>query len=295
MPTEHWRIGDVSITKVVERELSIPVQILTQMMPSASLAQIEELRWLEPHYVHNDLTNVGYYSFLIETPVAKIVVDTGVGNAKSRTYDDFNRLETDYDANFRAVWDPDRVDLVVSTHLHVDHVGWNTWLVGGEWIPRFDRADYCFVEQEYRHWKRFADDNDPVNATLDVVAVFEDSVRPIDAAGLARFVASDTALTPEVRLLPSHGHTPGHVSVVVESRSERAVITGDLMHSPCQIGHPEWSSVYDTDPDASAVTRRAFLERFADTGTLVIGTHFGTPTGVTVNRDGPRFRLTPVG
>ena len=293
MPTECWRIGDCSISKVVEREQSVPLEFLGQVLPQSSLAEIATLRWLSPHYVSDGAWSVGYYSFLIETPSANVVVDTGVGNAKTRSYESYHHLDTDYEANFNAVWNLDDVDIVVCTHLHVDHVGWNTRLVDGHWVPTFGNARYYFVESEYRHWERFADNGEAVNATLDVVAVFDDSVRPVHDAGMAHLVAPDAALTPEVTLLPSHGHTPGHVSVLVQSRDDTAVITGDLMHSPCQIGYPEWSSIYDTDPAAAAATRRAFLDRFADTGTLVIGTHFGTPTGVTVHRDGSGFRLTP--
>ena len=295
MPPERWRIGEVSITKVVERELTVPVEVITQMFPIASLAEVEALHWLSPHYVSDGMWNVGYYSFLIETPSAKVVVDTGVGDGKTRTYEDFHLLATDYDTNFRAVWDPEVVDSVVCTHLHVDHVGWNTRLVDGSWVPTFANARYYFVEHEYRHWKAFADNNDAVSATLDVVSVFDDSVRPVYDAGLARLVQPDAVVTPEVTLLPSHGHTPGHVSVLVQSGGESAVITGDLMHSPCQIGYPGWSSIYDTDAAAAAATRQDLLDRFADTGTLVIGTHFGTPTGVHVHRDGASFRLAPAG
>ena len=114
-------------------------------------------------------------------------------------------------------------------------------------------------------------------------------------AGRAEFIDPSAELTPGVALIPSHGHTPGHVSVLVQSNGESAVITGDLMHFPCQVGHPAWSSIYDYDAVAAAATRTAFLERFADTDTVMIGTHFGTPTGVLAHRDGPTFCLTPAG
>jgi glyoxylase-like metal-dependent hydrolase (beta-lactamase superfamily II) len=120
-------------------------------------------------------------------------------------------------------------------------------------------------------------------------------VLPIVDAGLATFVEPSAQLTPEVALIPSHGHTPGHVSVLIESDGESAVITGDLMHTPCQIGRPDWSCAYDTDQDAAVASRRAFLDRFADTSAVVIGTHFGTPSGVLVHRDGGSFRLSPAG
>jgi len=295
VPTERWTVGDVTITKVVELEFWTSHDFFDEMLPLSSRAEIEALDWLTPDYVRNGEDHIGVYSFLVETPSRKVVVDTGVGNFKTRVAEVWNQLDTDYLKNFRDVWEPADVDVVVSTHLHVDHVGWNTKLVDGQWVPTFPNAAHHLIEREFTHWQKLADDNDSVHPFLDAVSVFNDSVRPIVDAGLAKFVEPDSAITPEVALIPSHGHTPGHVSVLVESNGDSAVITGDLMHAPCQIGHPEWSNLYDTDQAAAADTRRAFLERFADTETLVIGTHFGTPTGVHVHRDGAAFRLSPAG
>jgi glyoxylase-like metal-dependent hydrolase (beta-lactamase superfamily II) len=290
MPTEQWRIGEVTITKVIESESCFPLDVLRDaLLPKSSREEIEGMRWLVPHHVQDGQMSMGVYSFLVQAPTLNLVVDTAVGNAKPRTGPNFNMLDTEYLDNFRRVCEPEDVDAVVSTHLHVDHVGWNTRLVDGGWSPTFRNATYYFVDQEYRHWERY-ENLDPM---FDAAAVFSDSVRPIVDAGLAAFVEASSQLAPEITLVPSHGHTPGHVSVLIESEGESAVITGDLMHTPCQIGRPDWSSLYDTDQDAAAATRQAFLERFADTDTLVIGTHFGTPTGVHVHRDGATFRLTP--
>ena len=292
MPTETWRIGDVTVTKVVESESWAPLELLGEvLLPDMSRAEVEEMQWLVPHYVRDGLLHMGIYSFLVETPDRKIVVDTAVGNGKTRAGPTFNMLDTDYFENFQSVWQPDDVDAVVSTHLHVDHVGWNTRLVNGKWVPTFPNATYYFVDPEYRHWERHED----LHPMFDSTAVFSDSVRPIVDAGLATFVEPSARLTPEVALIPSHGHTPGHVSVLIESNGDSAVITGDLMHTPFQIGRPDWSSMFDTDQDAAAITRQAFLERFADTSTMVIGTHFGTPSGCAVHRDGSTFRLSPAG
>lgn len=292
MPAESWRIGDVTITKFVESESWASFELLGQvLLPTSTREEIEAMHWLAPHYVQDGRLRMGIYSFLIQTPMLKLVVDTAVGNAKPRAGPTFNVLETEYLDNFRSVWRPEDVDAVVSTHLHIDHVGWNTRLVDGAWLPTFANATYYFVEPEYRHWGWY-DTSDPM---FDAAAVFADSVRPIVDAGLAAFVEPSAALTPEVSLIPSHGHTPGHVSVLVESNGASAVITGDLMHTPCQIGRPDWSSLYDADQDAAAATRKSFLERFADTPTMVIGTHFGTPSGCHVQRDGSSYRLLPVG
>ncbi len=295
MPTERWTVGDVTITKVVESESWLPLTFLPEFLPSSSAADIEAMHWLAPHYVREGQFSMGIYSFLVETPDRKIVVDTAVGNAKTRVGPAFNMLDTAFLEGFRSVWEPEDVDAVVSTHLHVDHVGWNTRLVDGAWLPTFPNASYYFVDHEYRHWERCAATDDEGHPLFDAAAVFSDSLRPIVDAGLASFVEPSAELSPEVALMPSHGHTPGHVSVLVHSRGESAVITGDLVHFPCQIGHPHWSSIYDYDAIAAAATRTAFLERFADSETLVIGTHFGSPTGVLAYHDGAAFRLTPAG
>lgn len=295
MPTEAWRVGDVTITKVVESESWVPLEYLGEILPSSTRPDIEAMQSLAPRYVHEGQLSIGIYSFLLETPERKLVVDTAVGNAKPRAAPGFDMLDTEFLNNFREVWQPEEVDGVVNTHLHVDHVGWNTHLVNGTWRPTFANAAYYFVDQEYRHWKRHADNNESVHPMFDAAVVFSDSVRPVVDAGLATFVEPSAQLTPEVALIPSHGHTPGHVAVLIESKTESAVITGDLMHTPCQIGRPEWSCAYDTDQEVAAVTRRSFLERFADTSTVVIGTHFGTPSGVLVERAGSTFRLSPVG
>jgi glyoxylase-like metal-dependent hydrolase (beta-lactamase superfamily II) len=253
------------------------------------------MRWLQPDYVRDGTTSWGFHSFLIDTPRRRIVIDAAVGNAKPRVGQPiFNMLDTAYLENFRQVWEPDEVDAVVCTHMHVDHVGWNTRLDGEQWVPTFANAMYHFVQTEYDHWKWFADNNQLGNPTVDAATVFGDSVQPIVEAGLATFIEPDAMISPEVSVIPSRGHTPGHVSVLIQSKAESAVITGDLVHNPCWIGHPDWSTTYDSDPDAAAVTRRAFLERFADTPTIVLGTHFGTPTGCQIRRDGSSYRLVPL-
>ena len=156
---------------------------------------------MAPQYVRDGQLSLGIYSFLVETPERKLVVDTAVGNAKPRAASGFNMLDTDFLDNFLGVSEPNDVDGVVSTHLHVDHVGWNTHLVDGTWRPTFTNATYYFVDPEYRHWKRHADNNDSVNPMFDAAVVFSDSVRPVVDAGLATFVEPSARLTPEVALI----------------------------------------------------------------------------------------------
>ena len=176
----------------------------------------------------------------------------------------------------------ERVDQVMCTHLHIDHVGWNTMRVDDRWVPTFPSARYLFARKEWDYWKDRPEDHGPV---------ITDSVRPIVDAGLADLVEGDHKLTDEVWLEPTPGHTPGHSSVHIRSAGEEAVITGDMIHHPVQMAHPDWCLDVDYDKDQSRATRRAFLERYSDAPVLVIGTHFVTPTAGHVVRDGDAYRL----
>ena len=170
---------------------------------------------------------------------------------------------------------------MLCTHLHVDHVGWNTRLVGGKWVPTFANARYVFGKTEYEHWRDHSDEPDKI-------AVFDDSVKPIVDAGKADLVASDARLCDEITLIPTPGHSPGHMSIHIQSDGEEGLLTGDVAHHPCQMAHLDWSSTADSDPVQSAVTRRELFSRFADTPTLVIGGHFNAGH---IKRDGDAFKF----
>jgi glyoxylase-like metal-dependent hydrolase (beta-lactamase superfamily II) len=172
---------------------------------------------------------------------------------------------------------------VVCTHLHVDHVGWNTLLEDGKWVPTFPKARYLIGRAEWDHWRAVD--------SRGQQAILGDSVQPIFDAGLADLVEPDHVLSEEVRLAPTPGHTPGHVSVVIESEGQTAMISGDFLHHPVQMAHPEWSSVSDSDPAMARRTRVDTLGLVADQAMLFIGTHFPAPTAGHVRRDGAAFRL----
>jgi glyoxylase-like metal-dependent hydrolase (beta-lactamase superfamily II) len=176
---------------------------------------------------------------------------------------------------------PDSIDTVLCTHLHVDHVGWNTRLVGGQWVPTFANARYVFGKTEFEHWRDHSDEPDKK-------AVFDDSVKPIADAGKADLVPSDHRLTDEITLIPTPGHSPGHMSILIRSDGEQGLLTGDVAHHPCQMAHLDWSSTADSDQTQSATTRATLFGRFADTPTLVIGGHFSAGH---IRRDGEAFRF----
>jgi glyoxylase-like metal-dependent hydrolase (beta-lactamase superfamily II) len=290
-----WRVGDVTITRIVERESRI---VGAPALPAATPELLAAIDWLRPTWLSDaGEFRTSIHSLLVQTPTRRVVVDTALGNDKRRRIASWNDRHGDFLERFEAVWPRHTVDDIVFTHLHVDHVGWNTIFSGGAWVPTFPNARYHLVHAEYEHWtqQRTASARDArpswVHDMIDGDAVYDDSIAPVVAAGLAHLVDADARITPELRLQATPGHTPGHVSVVVESAGERAVISGDLFHFPCQVARPDWSASLDHDGDWSARTRRAFLAELADTSTLLIGSHFAAPTAGRVVTDGDTFRL----
>lgn len=282
MVGEVWRIGAVKITRIVEIEATGG---MSRIIPDATRDKVQEIGWLYPHFASADGRLRGaIHSLIVETPTKTIVVDTCVGNDKERSVPAWNKLQTAYLADLAAAGYPaESVDTVLCTHLHIDHVGWNTKWDGAKWVPTFPNAEYLFGEKEFNHW--MAHDRDGQQQ------VMTDSVLPIVDAGLQTLVTQDHVVCPEVRLVPTPGHTPGHHSVMIESEGQSALITGDFLHHPCQFAHPEWPSAPDWDVAQGYATRVDMYKRLADTLTLVIGTHFHTPTAGYLKTDGKAWRL----
>jgi glyoxylase-like metal-dependent hydrolase (beta-lactamase superfamily II) len=180
----------------------------------------------------------------------------------------------------KAGYPPDSIDMVLCTHLHVDHVGWNTKLVDGKWVPTFPKARYVFGKIEYDYWK--ANAPTPTHA-----AVFEDSVKPVADAGLVDLIPSDQKLADEITMIPTPGHSPGHMSIHIKSAGEEGLLTGDVAHHPVQMFHLGWSSLADSDGGQAAKTRQQLFSRFANTPVLTIGGHFGAGY---IKREGESFR-----
>jgi glyoxylase-like metal-dependent hydrolase (beta-lactamase superfamily II) len=277
----HWNIGRVRITKIVELETVGSTRFI---LPLATNEEIRKSSWLIPDFATEEgRLKMSIHALVVETPSRRIVVDTGLGNDKEgRNVPTWNNRKTPFLEIMHAAGFPlDSIDTVICTHLHVDHVGWNTRLADGRWVPTFANARYVFGKTEYEHWRDHSDE--PEKAT-----VFNDSVKPIADAGKADLVASDYRLCDEISLIPTPGHSPGHISLHIQSNGEEGLLTGDVAHHPCQMAHLDWSSTADSDPVLSTATRRELFSRFADTPTLVIGGHFGAGR---IKRDGDAFKF----
>jgi glyoxylase-like metal-dependent hydrolase (beta-lactamase superfamily II) len=284
MAMSDWQVGDVTITRVLEGETRLPPGYL---FPDASDQAIGALDWLAPHFIDAEgRLLVAIQALVVRTPSKLIVVDTCLGNERQgRRIPRWNDLQGPFlDDLQQAGIDREAVDVVLCTHLHADHVGWNTMLVDGVWTPTFPNARYLISEAEFAHWSAQREDS-------EVAAVFADSLVPIMDAGLMDLVATDHCICEGVRLSPTPGHTPGHVSVCIESRGERALITGDFIHHPCQMAHPDWREIGDVNVVQSEATRRAMLATYADRPVLVIGTHFAGPAAGRVVSAGAAYRF----
>ena len=278
----NWQVGAVKIACLVEISIPFPDGALIR---EATPESLKASPWLFPHFATEDGTLLAsVQALLVEAPGLRLVVDTCIGNDKPRNFIGGNPLATPFLQHLAdAGWSRDSVDAVLCTHLHVDHVGWNTMLVDGKWVPTFPKARYLIGKREFEHWWSEGDEEQQ--------AILGDSVRPIFDANLVELVEMDYRISPELRLMPTPGHTPGHVSLMIESQGQKAVITGDITHHPCQMANPEWATSFDSDVQGARATRAKLFAEWADQPILVIGTHYAAPTAGHVKRDGAAFRF----
>ncbi|GHE16111.1 MBL fold metallo-hydrolase [Streptomyces alanosinicus] len=281
-----WSLGDIAVRRVDEIEL--PRQTGPWLLPDATKEVLDEASWLRPDFADADVPRLASHSFAVEAGGLRIVVDTGIGNAKPRANPAWNGLDTDFPGRLAAAgFPPESVDLVITTHLHTDHVGWNTRLAGEDWVPTFPNARYLTSRTEWDHWA--GTDLDEARRQM-----FRDSVTPVRDAGqydLVDVPDQGHEVAPGVLLIPAPGHTPGQVAVELRGSDRRALITGDSIHHPVQLSHPHVNSCVDIDPAQAIRTRAGLLDALADTDALLLGTHFPRPTAGTVRRENGRYRL----
>lgn len=288
---DRWQIGDVRVSRIVD--LVVTDFETSIMFGSLSKECVCSVKWLHPNYA-TETGNlvVSFHAYLIESNGKKILIDTCVGNDKTRMLPFFNNKADPFlERLAQAGYAPEDIDYVLCTHMHADHVGWNTRWDGERWLPTFPNARYLFGRIEWDHWKRESVRNE-TEEDFENRRIIEDSLAPIIDAGLNDFVEMDHVLTPAVKLMPTPGHTPGHVSVSISSNGQDAIIAGDIMHHPIQLSDPGIISNFDTDDDHALRTRRAFIEAASDKPVLILGTHFARPSGGWIVSDGDGWRFS---
>lgn len=291
MATEHirhWRIGDVQIARIVELNA---FAIDAAMLLDGGSPEIVERHgaWLKPYFATEDnKIMMSWQAFVVRTPDRTLMVDTCLGTDRTFHFADLNGLQTTFLEDLRSIGvTPDDVDTVLCTHLHFDHVGWNTRLVNDRFVPTFPKARYLFDKTEYEDMKRLGAAKD---WHADHVPI---ALQPVIDAGLAVFIdAAHYRVCDEIWFEPTPGHTPGHISVHIASRGEEAIITGDMMHHPIQCAVPEMGDNFDQDKDAAKATRSRFLTRYGNSPIMIIGSHFPDPSSgwITSSGDGYAFR-----
>ena len=236
------------------------------------------LGWMVPgHYdPPSGRLKLSVHSWLIQIGGRTILIDTCIGNHKSRKHRPFwDQLNTPYLERLAAAGvKPEDIDMVMCTHLHVDHVGWNTRLNNGRWVPTFPNAKYVFSKTDYDYF--LAIDRDPEKGPA-IGGALRDSVLPVVDAGLAQMVNGTETIEEHLSLERAPGHTPGHVVIKLASQSAQAFFCGDVIHHAIQIYHPTWNSFACLYAEAARHSRGTLLEKCAGSGALLLPQHFGAP------------------
>jgi glyoxylase-like metal-dependent hydrolase (beta-lactamase superfamily II) len=284
--TDYFELDDVTIQRVVEmEELFLPVREFFPAVTDAILAETRE--WMEPVALDpaSGRLRFSFHSYVLRTPHHTILVDSCLGNDKDlpRWPSWHRKSDTHYMRNLAAIGlSPEDIDMVICTHLHADHIGWNTRLQDGRWVPTFPNARYLFSQEELAFWiERMRHTPNPA---------LVDSVLPVIAANRAVLVTTDHVLDEYIRFLPTPGHTPNHFAVLLGRGEPGAILTGDALHSPLQVQYPELSYAMDNDPVLAGRTRRDLLERACDTNALCCTAHFPSPSVTRIRRSGTGFR-----
>lgn len=284
-------LGDVTVTRI--EEMHGPIMPADQFFPDLPEQAWEEHRaMLVPDHLGADdaMVHVAMQTWLLRSGGRTILIDTGVGNDKARpAVAAWDRLHLDYLGKLALVGvRPEDVDLVVNTHLHADHVGWNTRLLDGAWVPTFPNATYLMPKADFEFFN--PDDNPDIAGGVNE-NVFEDSVAPVHAAGQVQLWEESHTIDAHLRLEAAPGHTPGSSIVKLASGSDQALFAGDLLHTPLQVTHPDHNSCFCQDPAQSRTTRRKLLGWAAGTGALILPAHLSGHSALEVQDTGNGFAI----
>ena len=280
------KIGAVEIWRILD--MHGPFMPPDALFPTAGANVADVIERHAPGSIcpHSGRLILPIQSFLLKTPSHVVLVDACVGNDKTvRGHPDWHmRSSGRFMAGLAAagvgVGD---VDYVLCTHLHTDHVGWNTRLENGHWVPTFPNAKYLMPAADQQFHQQTGSD------------LYTESVLPIIAAGQAENFAADHKLGDDITLIPTPGHTPGHVSLHIHSQGAGAIITGDALHSSAQCWHPDWHFKFDADAHRAVGSRRMLLERACEHHACVLGSHFTLPSVGYVQPLGRAFAWVPQG
>lgn len=281
-------IGDIVVRAIHEKtEPTLPP---AEIMQAATQGALEpHMEWLAPTFLDPETGALilAFQSFVVQTPRHTILIDTCIGNDKERANPEFHMQKGPWLDNLKALGlAPEDIDFVMCTHLHPDHVGWNTRLTDDRWVPTFPNARYVFAREEYAYWEA-----ESAAGSERIGLTFADSVLPVMEAGQAVLVDHDHQIDDGIWLEPTPGHSPGHVVVHAESSGGHGVFVGDLMHHPIQVPHPDWSTCWCWDLEMSAASRTRFVEQHTEAGTLILPVHFAGPTAGRIVEDGNSQRF----
>jgi glyoxylase-like metal-dependent hydrolase (beta-lactamase superfamily II) len=281
-----YTVGDVTITRVLEKLIDVltPEYLFPEWDPGAVR---EHQEWMPPACWDDSRQHVvlSSHTWVIKSRTHTILIDTGIGNDKKRRLTAFDHLNEPYLERLAAVGvAPEAVDYVLLTHLHTDHVGWNTRFLNGRWVPTFPNAKYVFpkVEDEYF--------SGPEGGDRPNFALYEDSVLPIVDAGQAEMIGADGGeFIDGLVFNPTPGHSVGHMSISLRSHGEESLFGGDVMHLPVQVYRPNWSSVFSADPERGRLSRLWALERVTQRNAIFFSSHFPGSSAGLVGRDDGQF------
>ena len=284
-------VGNARIHRVEEQCFPVPFTLFTddEDFIARRVAPLPS-GFLDPAAMTFEFSN---HSWVLEVDDLTVLVDPCNGNGRTRGLPAFDDLDLPYLERLAAVGAPaDAIDVVFCTHLHHDHCGWNTMQEGSRWVPTFQHASYVIVEEEFRRW----DTTNPSGHPNDFnPSVFDECVRPVVDAGLAKIVSVPSTLSETLSILPAPGHTVGHAMLRLESDGARAYFTGDVFHHPAQVTRPELHLPGCDDLDVAIRTRRDLLARLDREHALIFPAHFGAPHHGSVSADGDDLVFVPGG